>query len=107
MTVHKSQGMTLDRVIVDLFNAFEDGQVYVALYRATSLNGLKIVGSSSGLLTTGGNHDVQIFLQEKFGDGLFKSIREFAGRSSQDTDDEEGESETRKMIYRAYYWRDH
>ncbi|EHK16881.1 uncharacterized protein TRIVIDRAFT_139619, partial [Trichoderma virens Gv29-8] len=44
MSVHRSQGMTLDRVIVDLSHAFEEGQVYVALSRATSLHGLKVVG---------------------------------------------------------------
>ena len=44
MTVHKSQGMTLDRVIVDLADSFEEGQVYVALSRARSLEGLKVKG---------------------------------------------------------------
>ncbi|OTA00520.1 aaa ATPase [Trichoderma parareesei] len=78
MSVHRSQGMTLDRVIVDLSNAFEDGQVYVALSRATSLEGLKIEGSASGLFTTGGNDDVQKFLLSRFGDGLFKAVREFS-----------------------------
>ncbi|TFB02039.1 ATP-dependent DNA helicase pfh1 [Trichoderma ghanense] len=78
MSVHRSQGMTLDRVIVDLSNAFEEGQVYVALSRATSLEGLKIEGSASGLFATGGNEDVQKFLQARFGDGLFKAVREFS-----------------------------
>ncbi|RFU78529.1 atp-dependent dna helicase pif1 [Trichoderma arundinaceum] len=103
MTVHRSQGMTPDRVIVDLSNAFEEGQVYVALSRATSLSGLKIVGSPSGLFTTGGNHDVQIFLQEKFGDGLSKSIREFSGHIAQDTNGVKGESKARNIVHRAYY----
>jgi ATP-dependent DNA helicase PIF1 len=103
MTVHRSQGMTLDRVIVDLSNAFEEGQVYVALSRATSLSGLKIVGNPSGLFTSGGNHDVQIFLQEKFGDGLSKSIREFSGHLAQDTNGVKGERKARNIVHRAYY----
>ncbi|KAG9189567.1 ATP-dependent DNA helicase PIF1 [Alternaria panax] len=43
ITVHKSQGMTLDRVIVDLREAFEASQLYVALSRARSLKGLEVV----------------------------------------------------------------
>ena len=68
MTIHKSQGMTLDRVVVNLSRAFEEGQVYVALSRATGLRGLKIEGSRAGLLTgLGGNREVQAFLRDKFG----------------------------------------
>lgn len=79
MSVHRSQGMTLDRVIVDLSNSFEEGQVYVALSRATSLQGLKIEGSSDGLRAKGGNDDVRAFLEAQFGQELFRSIREFSG----------------------------
>lgn len=40
ITVHKSQGLTFDKAIVDVGQAFADGQVYVALSRLRSLNGL-------------------------------------------------------------------
>ena len=40
ITVHKSQGLTFERVFADLGSAFEDGQVYVALSRCTSFSGL-------------------------------------------------------------------
>lgn len=42
ITVHKSQGLTLDKVIVDLNRAFASGQVYVALSRCTSIEGLAL-----------------------------------------------------------------
>ncbi len=40
ITVHKSQGMTFERVIADVGSSFAAGQVYVALSRCTSFNGL-------------------------------------------------------------------
>ena len=44
LTVHKSQGMTVSRAVVQLADAFAYGQAYVALSRATSLAGLGIKG---------------------------------------------------------------
>jgi hypothetical protein len=40
ITVHKSQGLTFDRAIIDVQAAFAHGQVYVALSRCRSLEGL-------------------------------------------------------------------
>lgn len=40
VTIHKSQGLTFDKLIVDAGHAFAHGQVYVALSRCTSLEGL-------------------------------------------------------------------
>jgi ATP-dependent DNA helicase PIF1 len=44
MTIHRAQGMSLDRVVVKMENAFVPGQAYVALSRARSLEGLSVVG---------------------------------------------------------------
>lgn len=40
VTIHKSQGLTLDAVAIDAENAWDSGQVYVALSRVKNLNGL-------------------------------------------------------------------
>ena len=43
ITIHKSQGMSLDKLVVDGHNIFAEGQVYVALSRIRTLNGLYLV----------------------------------------------------------------
>ncbi len=43
LSVHKSQGQTLERVKVDLRRTFEKGQAYVALSRATNMEYLQVL----------------------------------------------------------------
>lgn len=48
ITVHKSQGLTFDKAIIDIGNAFAPGQIYVALSRLRSLDGLVLTSLISG-----------------------------------------------------------
>lgn len=44
ITIHKSQGMTLDRAVIDVTNVFSEGHAYVAISRIRSLDGLYLQG---------------------------------------------------------------
>lgn len=65
ITVHKSQGMSLDAAEVDLSKSFVYGQGYVALSRVRSLAGLKVLGMNANALMV----DPKIIAQ----DGRFMS----------------------------------
>lgn len=47
VTIHKAQGLTFDRVVIDAAAAFAFGQVYVALSRCRSLEGLYLTSPLS------------------------------------------------------------
>ncbi|EXF81348.1 ATP-dependent DNA helicase PIF1 [Colletotrichum fioriniae PJ7] len=52
MTIHKSQSLSLDHVSVNLQNVWDGRQTYVALSRARSLGGLKVIGNKSKMRKT-------------------------------------------------------
>ena len=53
ITIHKSQGLTFTKAVIDAGSSFAPGQVYVALSRCTSLEGIVLLSRiSSGSLQT-------------------------------------------------------
>lgn len=77
LTIHKSQGATLDYVVCDLQGCFTSGQAYVALSRARSMMGLQIKNFSAKHVTADplveefydalDRHDMSKFLEERAG----------------------------------------
>ena len=79
VTIHKSQGLTFDRAIIDAGAAFAPGQVYVALSRVRSLHGL-VLKSKINLNNIFTNRDVvaysrNILPEEEFDSLLYASQR--------------------------------
>lgn len=60
ITIHKSQGLTFDRVVIDAGAAFSFGQVYVALSRCRSLEGI-VLASRITPRCTFSNSEVRAF----------------------------------------------
>eukprot|EP00033_Pygsuia_biforma_P005360 GCRY01005912.1.p1 GENE.GCRY01005912.1~~GCRY01005912.1.p1 ORF type:complete len:1136 (+),score=168.15 GCRY01005912.1:24-3410(+) len=52
ITIHKSQGLSIDRLSVHLGDIFEPGHAYVALSRATNLTGLEVRGFQRQKITS-------------------------------------------------------
>lgn len=71
MSVHKSQGMSMDRLKVDLQGVFSFGQAYVALSRARFLDTLQVSALPPGGLTLETNKAVEDFIAD-LNDGEFR-----------------------------------
>jgi ATP-dependent exoDNAse (exonuclease V) alpha subunit len=56
MTIHKSQGSTMEKVTVFLKKGMERSLIYVAFSRATTLNGLFLIGEFKPPSPPGPNH---------------------------------------------------
>ena len=81
VTIHKSQGLTFDKVIIDAARAFASGQVYVALSRCRTLEGIVL---SSPLQNVSLQNDRQVLdyvnaqpSTEQAGDVLGQAEREY------------------------------
>lgn len=59
ITIHKSQGLTFEKVMIDAGAAFSSGQVYVALSRCTSLDGIVLLSKIAGSAIHSNDHVVK------------------------------------------------
>ena len=64
ITIHKSQGLTFDKVAVDVEAAFTAGQVYVALSRCRTLQGIALL-SNVNQRSLGVDGDVLAYASQK------------------------------------------
>lgn len=66
ITIHKSQGMTLERAVVDVDEAWEHGHSYVALSRVNTLDGLCVKGLPIDGRATEADDSVRAFMDRTF-----------------------------------------
>ena len=81
VTVHKSQGMTLDSATINLSNAFIEGMGYVALSRVKDLKSLKLLGLNDIALKVS---DESQAIDEKLRAASKKNEEKFAYLNSQE-----------------------
>ncbi|MFW5891778.1 MAG: ATP-dependent DNA helicase, partial [Bacteroidota bacterium] len=63
ITIHKSQGLTFEKAIIDAQSAFAHGQVYVALSRCKSLQGL-VLSSRIGMASIKSDPNIKGFIRQ-------------------------------------------
>lgn len=74
ITIHKSQGMSMDAAAIDLSKTFEYGQGYVALSRVRSLQGLTLLGWSENATSL---HPEILHMDERFREESDAAIEAF------------------------------
>ncbi|MCX6712756.1 MAG: AAA family ATPase [Candidatus Vogelbacteria bacterium] len=79
ITVHKSQGMSLDAAEIDLSRSFEPGMGYVALSRVRSLDGLCLLGINDMALRV---HDEVLERDREFAEASEREVENLRGQGA-------------------------
>ncbi|MBI2257416.1 MAG: AAA family ATPase [Flavobacteriia bacterium] len=79
ITIHKSQGLTFERAIMDLKETFASGQAYVALSRLRNINGLKLL-SPVNLNELQLDYDIPDFSSNKLNDVELETLLEIKSK---------------------------
>ena len=66
LTIHKAQGMTLEKAIVQLGDCWQGGMAYVALSRVKTMDGLKVLDLTPTSMVHPLDDEVKTFLQVHF-----------------------------------------
>ncbi len=85
ITIHKSQGLTFEKAIIDVSKAFAPGQIYVALSRLISLDGLILtaplpadgIAPDASLIKFSENKEEENALRSKLKSEAFNYAREY------------------------------
>ncbi len=80
ITVHKSQGLTFDKAVIDVGQAFAPGQVYVALSRLRSLEGLVLRTKISDSVISSDAEVVRFSKDRNQGDKLADELQQEQSR---------------------------
>ncbi len=86
ITIHKSQGLTFEKAIIDVTSAFAPGQIYVALSRMTALSGLILLSNinqnllfeNRALLDFAKTKKPIDSLFDEYDDSVFDYVKQFA-----------------------------
>jgi hypothetical protein len=70
ITIHKSQGLTFEKIAIDIERAFAAGQAYVALSRCTSLEGILLTSPLSSHCVQTNKYAIELQKNEKKTDDL-------------------------------------
>jgi len=76
ITIHKSQGLTFDKAVIDAGNSFAAGQVYVALSRCRTLDGVTLLSKIQAQSIKSDDRIIEFTRQETSEDEIQRILKE-------------------------------